>query len=137
MNKINNKENKNRRMFLLFSHDITATQREDAKKTLGISEFVELPDDLQTLWSNIPADLEDIEVYLEPLKAYIVDVAKPNDCLLVQGDFGGTYHMVRFSKVHDFVSVYATTNRNVIETKEGNTIVKKSIFQHVRFREYV
>jgi len=57
MNKINNKENKNRRMFLLFSHDITPTQREDARNTFGIVEFVELPNKLQFLWSNIPADL--------------------------------------------------------------------------------
>ena len=137
MNKINNKENKNRRMFLLFSHDMTPTQREDAKNTFGIVEFVELPNKLQFLWSNIPADLDDIGVYLEPLKAYILKIAQPNDYLLVQGDFGGTYNMVNFSKIHDFVSVYATTNRNVIEKKEGNTIVKKSIFEHVKFREYI
>jgi len=79
----------------------------------------------------------DIGVYLEPLKAYILKIAQPNDYLLVQGDFGGTYNMVSFSKIHDFVSVYATTNRNVIEKKEGNTIVKKSIFEHVKFREYI
>lgn len=137
MNKTKNRQNKNPRMLLLFSHDITAAQREDAQNTFKIVEFIELPENLQNLWSNIPADLDDIEVYLKPLKEYLLKVANPKDYLLIQGDFGGTYNMVCFSKEHKFISVYATTNRNVIETKEGNKIVKKSIFEHVRFREYV
>ena len=125
------------RMFLFFSHEITMAQREDAQKTFNIREFVELPEELQLLWSNIPANLDDIEVYLEPLKKYIKNEVNSNDYLLVQGDFGGTYHMVRFSKANGFKAVYATTDRNVIETKVNNTIVKKSIFKHVKFREYV
>lgn len=124
-------------MFLFFSHEITMAQREDAKKIFNVGEFVELPEALQFLWSNIPADLDNIDVYLEPLKKYIKNEVNSNDYLLIQGDFGGTYNMVSFSKANGFKAVYATTNRNVIETKINNTIVKKSIFKHVKFREYV
>lgn len=57
-----------RKMFLLFSHTFAQPQKNDAISSLDVSEFIELPDTLQTLWSNISAELKTLGKYLKPLK---------------------------------------------------------------------
>ena len=123
-------------MILLFSHNITEEQKEDAKKSWGVEAFVSLPKELQGLWSSVPANLEDINAYLEPFKAFILQDLKHDDVVLVQGDFGSTYAMVSFVKSLGAKAVYATTKRNVVEKESDGKIVKTSVFEHIRFRKY-
>ncbi len=125
-----------KKLYLLFSHTLTKEQIEDAKKSLGVKEFVKLPHELQKLWSNIPPEIEDLSLYLEPIKVYLAQNLKPNDIALVQGDFGATCKIVKSVKKLNSVAVYATTTRKVIEKNIEEKIVKTSIFQHVRFRKY-
>lgn len=117
------------KMFSLFSHNLTKAQKNDAISSLHVSEFIELPDTLQTLWSNIPAELQTLGKYLKPLKQYLADNAK-------QGDFGGVYEMVEFCKKNDFLAVYATTQREVKEVMQDNKVIKTSTFEHVIIRRY-
>jgi len=56
--------------------------------------------------------------------------------VLIQGDFGAVYHMVNFAKELGLIPIYATTKRESIELKQGNKIIKKSIFKHIKFRKY-
>jgi len=120
----------------IFNHSLTPKQKQDAINSFGVTEFVQLPESLQTLWSNIPPDLNDISTYLEPLKKYLQKVIKLNDIVLVQGDFGATCQIATFVKSLGAKAVYATTKRDVVEIKKGDKIEKKSIFEHVKFREY-
>jgi len=73
-----------------------------------------------------------VEVYKDKLKKQ----AKVGDVLLVQGDFGATYNMIRFAKNMGLIAVYATTNRIVSEQVENGKVVIKREFKHARFREY-
>jgi hypothetical protein len=125
-----------KKLFLLFSHTLTAIQLEDAKDTLGVEAFVELPPELQKLWSNVPAELESLSDYLEPLRDYMIKHLEIDDVALVQGDFGATCAMASFVKSLGGMAVYATTKRDVEEIHDGDTIVKRSVFQHVIFRQY-
>ena len=125
-----------RKMFLLFSHQITESQIVDAKKSLNVKEFIELPTQLQKLWSDIPADLKSLDDYFRPLQKYLLNNASQHDVILIQGDFGGTHTMVEFCKENQLVPVYATTKREVKELMQDNKIIKTSIFEHVIFREY-
>ncbi|MBU1668190.1 hypothetical protein KKC13_07195 [bacterium] len=125
-----------KKLFLLFSHTLTAIQLEDAKDTLGVETFVELPKGLQELWSNVPAELECLSDYLQPIRDYMIEHIEVDDVALVQGDFGATCSMASFVKSLGGVAVYATTKRNVEEIQDGDTIVKRSVFQHVIFRQY-
>lgn len=125
-----------KKMFLLFSHTLTSEQKEDAKGSLGVEEFVMLPSDLQELWSNVPATLDDLSDYLEPLKNYFQNNLQKHDVVLIQGDFGATYVMVNEVKSLGAKAVHATTKRNVLEKSIENKIVKTSVFEHVRFRSY-
>ena len=125
-----------KKMFLLFSHDLTPIQKEDAKENLAVTEFVRLPVNLQKLWSNIPPYLESLSDYLAPLKEYIQTQAKQGDIFLIQGDFGGSCEMVQFVKKLGFIAVHATTKRDSVEKIVDGKIVKTSRFEHVIFRKY-
>lgn len=124
------------KLHLLFNHALTEDQFSDAKASLLCDVVVSLPKNLQELWSNVPPDLESLEKYLELIKEYIYANAKKDDFVLIQGDFGATYIMVNFLKNLGAKPIYSTTSRDAIEIKEGDKIIKKSIFKHERFREY-
>ena len=125
-----------KKMFLLFSHTLTPAQEVDAKKSLGVDEFVALPQELQELWSNIPPQLTTLDEYLEPLKEYILKNSSKDDVFLIQGDFGGCYNMVNFVKSHGMVAVHSTTTRDVVEKTVNGKVEKFSRFEHVIFRLY-
>jgi hypothetical protein len=123
-------------VILLFNHTLTDAQKHDAKNTLNVKEFINLPKELQHTWSNIPTDVASLLILLAPIKEFISKEARKGDYILIQGDFGATYAMVEFTKSLGLIPIYATTKREVIETNAGNKVIKKSIFKHERFREY-
>ena len=125
-----------KKLFLLFSHTLTASQELDAKESLEVEEFVQLPEDLQQLWSNIPPDIKELDAYLESLKSYIRKHGNKGDVFLIQGDFGGCYEMVNFIKSLGFVAVHSTTKRDVVEKTVNGKVEKFSRFEHVIFRLY-
>jgi len=125
-----------KQMILLFSHQLSDPQKADATNTWGVEEFVYLPQKLQQIWSNISPDLDSLKEVLEPIKSYVKEVANENDLILIQGDFGASYMMVNYAKSLNLAPVYATTKRMVQELVENGKTIKKSIFEHRRFREY-
>ena len=125
-----------KKMILLFSHKLTPEQITDAKSYFGVEEFLTIDDDLQNIWSNVPADLEDIVEYLQPVRDFLIENIEEDDIVLVQGDFGATCAMASFVKSLVGVAVYATTKRDVVEKEIDGKIVKTSVFEHVRFRKF-
>lgn len=123
-------------MILLFSHILNQQQIDDAKNSLHVSEFISMPQDLQKIWSNLDADLETIATSLEPIKIFLQKNSNKGDVVLIQGDFGASYMMVSFAKELRLTPVYATTKRTISEIIENEKTVKKSVFEHRRFREY-
>lgn len=126
-----------KRMFLLFSHNLSEIQLNDAKSNLEVSEVVSLPNKLQDIWSNIPADIENLREYLLSIRNFLAENSQYGDVVLIQGDFGAVYQMVNFSKDLGLIPVYATTSREIEEFEENGKTIKKSIFEHIRFREYL
>ena len=58
-------------LFLLFSHSLTEDQKQDAQDSLGVSEFVSLPAELQQMFSNVPPELEELDDFLDPIVDWI------------------------------------------------------------------
>ena len=125
-----------RQMFLLFSHNLTPAQIEDAKKNWNITHFIPLPNELQELWSNIPPDCNDIEKFLEPIYDWLIKNSKQKDLALIQGDFGATCKIASFAKKIGLIPVYATTKRNAIEKIIDGKVVKTSTFEHIMYRKF-
>jgi peptidase E len=120
-------------MFVLISHKMTEQQCSDAQKSLNVKRFHILPTDK---WSQVPAEMEDIDPHLSELKRNIESKAQKADLLFVQGDYGATFNMVQFAKEIGLVPVYATSVRRAYDVMEGERVVTVREFQHVRFRKY-
>ena len=119
--------------FTLINHTLTSEQEEDARKNLNVDKFVNIAD---AMWSDIDPSEKSVIKFVETYKDKLKKQAKVGDILLVQGDFGATYNMIRFAKSMGLIVVYATTNRIVSEQVENGKVVIKREFKHARFREY-
>ena len=119
--------------FTLINHTLTSEQEEDARKNLNVDKFINITD---AMWSDIDPSEKSIIKFVEVYKDKLKKQAKAGDVLLVQGDFGATYNMIRFAKNMGLIAVYATTNRIVSEQMENGKVVIKREFKHARFREY-
>ncbi len=124
-------------LFLLFSHTLTEEQHNDAKAQWAVDSFVTLPQELQAAFSNVPADITNLNQYAKPFNKWLKNNAKPHDLVLIQGDFGLTYKMVRFCKKNNLIAIYATTERQSIEVKQPDgSVVTQRVFRHKMFRRY-
>jgi hypothetical protein len=124
-------------LLLLFNHTPTEEQVEHARRSLGVQAILNLPADLKPVWDSVPPGLETIEAYLEPIRAWVMESAQPGDFLLVQGDFGAVYLMVRFAVARNLVPIYSTTDRKAVETHQPDGSVRLlHTFKHERFRRY-
>ncbi|MCQ6253565.1 MAG: CRISPR-associated protein Csx20 [Methanocaldococcus sp.] len=123
-------------MFLLFSHNLTDDQINDARENLKVDKFIYLPKELQNIWSNIPPEIEDITDYLKPIKEFLKNNANDGDYVLIQGDFGATYNMVNYAFENNLIPIYATTKRVVKEVIEDGKVITIREFKHCRFRKY-
>ncbi|BCD68473.1 CRISPR-associated protein Csx20 [Nitratiruptor sp. YY09-18] len=124
-----------KKLLLFFSHKLIPEQIKAAKE-IGIEEFVYLPPDLQTLFSNVPPDLGSLRNYAKPLVDFLQENTKKGDFALIQGDFGLCCILVNEAKKLGVVPVYATTKRIVKERNIDGKVAKYSEFQFVRFRRY-
>lgn len=120
-------------LFMLISHALTPEQEEDARKNLNVDKFINIAD---AKWSDIDPSEKSVIKVVEIYKDKLRSQAKSGDILLVQGDFGATYNMIRFAKNMSLIAVYATTRRIVSEQVENGKVVTKREFKHERFREY-
>jgi len=124
-------------LFLLFSHQLTPEQQADATQRLKVDTFRSLPPDLQAQWSQVPPELEQVDVYAQPIWDWLSEKAEGGDYVMVQGDFGITYATVRKALDLGLVPVYATTRRESSEVVAENGEVRKTLtFRHIRFRKY-
>ena len=124
-------------LFLFFNHDLTEHQKQDAIASLGVKRIVELPPSLKALWRSIPPELEALSDYISPFKKWLEAEACKGDYVLIQGDFGACYLMVRYCFEKGFVPVYSTTKREVIEKLlPDGSIELHHVFRHRRFRRY-
>ena len=124
-------------LFLIFNHDITPVQERDARDSLGVQQIINMPPDLKEIWRQIPPDLTAIDSYLKPIKNWLARQAVESDYVLIQGDFGACYILVRFAFEKGFVPVYSTTRREAVEEQQSDGAVRLvHNFKHQSFRKY-
>jgi hypothetical protein len=121
---------------LIFNHTLTERQLAEAEERWGVGIVAEMPPPLRKLWAEIPPETEDIRDYLEPLREYLERAVRPGDVALVQGEPGASCMAAAWIRTLEGLPIYATTRRTVREVRVGERIEKRSLFEHVRFREY-
>lgn len=124
-------------IFILLSHSLTSEQVSALKNELHIENIIYMPDDLKSIWSNIPPENESIYEILNPIRKWLQENAKQEDYALIQGDMGATYQMINYCFSKGFIPCYTTTKRVSLQEKniDGTVNVVKQ-FKHVRFRMY-
>lgn len=126
-----------KKLLLIFNHDLTDTQREDAATSLGVKRFVGLPPELRHLWSRIPPGLGRLVDYLDPVTRWLSREAGSGDFVLIQGDFGATFIMVNIAFELGTVPVYSTTQRLARDIRNDDGSVETThLVRHVAFRKY-
>lgn len=124
-----------RKALLLFSHQLTENQEKELVQNFKVKKIVSLSSELQEMWSNVSIK-KNYKENLEKIKKYIEENFNENDVMLVQGNWGYTYNIVKWSIEKKLVPVYSYTERNVEEIKDGENVKKISYFKHVKFIEY-
>ena len=124
-----------RKALLLFSHQLTENQEKELVENFKVKKIVSLSRELQEMWSNVSIK-ENYKENLEKIKKYIEENFNENDVMLVQGNWGYTYNIVKWSIEKRLFPVYSYTERNVEEIKDGENVKKISYFKHVKFIEY-
>lgn len=124
-----------RKALLLFSHQLTENQEKELVENFKVKKILSLSSELQEMWSNVSIK-ENYKENLEKIKKYIEENFNENDVMLVQGNWGYTYNIVKWSIEKKLVPVYSYTERNVEEIKDGENVKKISYFKHVKFIEY-
>jgi NAD(P)H-flavin reductase len=126
-----------KKLVLLFSHTLTADQNQDIEEGLQVHTVYKLSEELQKVWSQVPT-LQDLDFsdYLKEVKTFLLEHLSKGDYVLIQGDFGATYHMVNFAKEHGFVAISSVNRRMAKEHIEDGIVKKYSEFKHECFREY-
>lgn len=124
-----------RKALLLFSHQLTENQEKELVENFKVKKIISLSSELQEMWSNVSIK-ENYKENLEKIKKYIEENFNENDVMLVQGNWGYTYNIVKWSIEKKLVPVYSYTERNVEEIKDGENVKKISYFKHVKFIEY-
>ncbi len=127
-----------KKMVLLFSHTLTDEQREDMENVLKVTKVYSLPTELQAMWSQVPVK-EELRFgdYLKEIEDFLKEMLHKDDFVLIQGDFGASYHMVNVCKEQGFVPLYSVNSRLAHERIENGIVKKYSEFKHEFFREYV
>lgn len=126
-----------RRFLLMFNHTLLPEQKAWSRDHLNTGSVIEMPKPLKERWAQVPAMPDNLASWAEPFLEWMKEYGRPGDPVLIQGDFGATYMMVRYAFKLGMVPVYATTIRHAIEIRmPDNRIKLEHEFQFCRFRKY-
>ena len=128
-------EKKEKKVLLVFSHQLTENQEKELIEEYKVKKIESLPEELQNMWSNVSIK-KNYKENLEKIKEFIKENFNKNDIILIQGNWGYTYNLVKWSIENELIPVYSYTERNVEEIKDGEIVKKISYFEHVKFVEY-
>lgn len=126
-----------RKFISLMNHTLLDSQITDAKQSFGSLEFIEPPQCLKSLWSNISPYEPAISEILKPVVEWLNTTAVKDDFILIQGDFGACYLIVNYAIDSQLIPLYATTRRLSSDSIDQNDcITTQRQFKHIRFRKY-
>ena len=121
-----------KKIILLFLHILTEPQIKELKEKWDCEEIIYMTDELKNNWMNVVNDVD-----INQFKKFLLDNLEKDDYVLIQGEWGLTYNMVNFAKENNFIPLYAGTTRKATEYRDGDKVIKNSVFSHTTFKKYI
>lgn len=121
--------------FCLLNHALTQKQLAELKENFNSSDVVYPDENIAKQWSQILPEKSNDEVIFAVTK-WLQCNATPGDLFIIQGEFGSTFTLVDFALKNELVPLYATTRRIAKESREGETVHREYVFEHVCFKKY-
>lgn len=115
----------------MFSHILTDLQYKELKEKYRCENIIYMSEDLKKSWMSIN-DTSSPKIFED----FILKNLQKGDYVLIQGDWGMTYKLITFAKRNGFIPIFSRTARNVREQRNGDQIIKTSVFEHIGFRKY-
>lgn len=124
--------------FCLLNHDLTVNQVRELKERFGAEQIEYPPESIQKAWAGVPLENRVSKAFLEPILSWLKDRgAGKNDCFIIQGEFGYTFALVDYALQQGMIPLHAVTQRVAQESREGETVRRAYIFEHLCFRPYL
>ncbi|AWI13445.1 MULTISPECIES: CRISPR-associated protein Csx20 [Bacillaceae] len=125
------------KVFVVMSHELLTEQITELKNQLNCHEIIYLPEQLKDIWANIPPSGPWNDKWLADIISWLKSNMNREDIAIVQGEYGATVYLVNWLQKNGHAVYYATTERQVVETKtDEGSIINKRVFKHVNFRKY-
>ncbi|MDR1491139.1 MAG: hypothetical protein LBT05_00210 [Planctomycetaceae bacterium] len=121
--------------YCLLNHALTANQLTELREKFFAAEIIYPPKELALLWSEIPTVSELTVGHVAPFVEWLSG-AESGTVVVLQGEAGATFMLIDYCLQRRFVPVHAVTKRIARETRNGETIHRDYIFEHVCFRRY-
>ncbi len=118
-------------LYLLFNHQLTEAQKENAHKVLGVVDIVDLKPWTGDLWSAIPTGEVFPQKEVDQIIQTLTEKTHPGDFLLVLGEWGAVYYIVDWCFHTGRIPCHTTTSRKVLEevaTGKNEIDVTRKIF---------
>lgn len=122
--------------YCLLNHELTGRQTRELHARFGAETIAYPPAELSALWSQVPATRELDPAPVRSAARWLSDAARPGDILIVQGEAGSTFMLADWALRQGLVPVHAVTERVAHEEREGETVRRSYVFEHVCFRQY-
>ncbi|MBP6282022.1 MAG: hypothetical protein KA384_08245 [Leptotrichiaceae bacterium] len=123
-----------KKIALLLSHKLTNDQVDGVWNVLKCKKTIKMTENLQKRFGMV--EIGTREQLENELKNFLKNNLNAKDYVLIQGEYGITYSIVKFCKEHDFVPVYSVSKRVSSEIEKDGVIEKVSYFKHEGFIEY-
>ena len=121
--------------FCLLNHQLTENQLRELKEKYAADEIIYPAGELSAAWSQVKAGPELDNELIARVVSWLA-AATPGDVLVVQGEFGTTFMLVDYALKRGLVPLHAVSRRVASETRDGETVSRHYIFEHVCFRKY-
>lgn len=121
--------------FCLLNHTLTQKQLAELSEKFNSTQVIYPEKSLAELWAQIPPEKSNDEV-VKVVASWLKENSVPDDLFIIQGEFGSTFTLVDFALKNGLVPLYATTRRIAKESRNGETVHREYIFEHVCFKKY-
>ena len=121
--------------FCLLNHELTQKQIAELNERFGSQEIFYPKEELSKLWSQILPE-ESNDKIIKEVVFWLEKNASLKDIFVIQGEFGSTFTLVDFALKKGLVPLYATTRRIAKEIRNGETVHREYVFEHVCFKKY-